>query len=96
MFNHPWVKAESTTALFVRRFSKRGNMVFDPFIGSGTTAVVADRMGRKFFGCDINPDYVKMALERLEKDRAERQLCLKLEESVGVEQGKFDLEKDRT
>jgi len=53
-----------------------GDLIFDPFIGSGTTAVVADRLGRKFFGCDINPGYVEMALERLEKDRAGRQLAL--------------------
>jgi len=56
--------------------STEGDLIFDPFIGSGTTAVVADRLGRKFFGCDINPDYVEMALERLEKDRAGRQLVL--------------------
>jgi len=56
--------------------SDEGDLVFDPFMGSGTTAVVADRLGRKFFGCDINPDYVEMALERLEKDRAGRQLAL--------------------
>jgi len=53
-----------------------GDLIFDPFIGSGTTAVVADRLGRKFFGCDINPDYVAMALERLGRDRAGRQLVL--------------------
>lgn len=53
-----------------------GDLIFDPFMGSGTTAVVADRLGRKFFGCDINPDYAEMALRRLEKDRAERQLEL--------------------
>jgi len=51
-------------------------IIFDPFIGSGTTAVVADRLGRKFFGCDISEEYVEMALERLEKDRAGRQLAL--------------------
>lgn len=74
--NHKWAKSEASTSLWVRSFSKEGEMVFDPFIGSGTTAVVADRLGRKFFGCDINPDYVEMALGRLEKDRAGRQLEL--------------------
>jgi len=53
-----------------------GDLIFDPFIGSGTTAVVADRLGRKFFGCDISEKYVKVALERLGQDRAGRQLAL--------------------
>ena len=44
---------------------KRG-MVFDPFMGSGTTAVVAKELDRNFFGCDINPDYVEIALKRLD------------------------------
>jgi len=57
-------------------FTDEGDLVADFFMGSGTTAVVADRLGRKFFGCDINPDYVEMALQRLEKDRAGRQLVL--------------------
>jgi len=47
-------------------------LLFDPFIGSGTTAVAADRLGRRFFGCDINPSYVRMALERLRRDRESR------------------------
>jgi DNA modification methylase len=76
MLAHPWAKNEATIGLWIRNFSNEDDLIFDPFMGSGTTAVVADRLGRKFFGCDINPDYVKMALERLEKDRAARQLEL--------------------
>jgi DNA modification methylase len=45
--------------------SRTGDVVLDPFIGSGTTAVVAKRLGRRFSGCDIKPEYVKMAEERL-------------------------------
>jgi DNA modification methylase len=45
--------------------SRPGDLVFDPFIGSGTTAVAAKRLGRRFLGCDIKPEYVKMAEERL-------------------------------
>jgi DNA modification methylase len=42
-----------------------GGIVFDPFAGSGTTLVVAKKLGRRFIGCDLNPDYVKLANERL-------------------------------
>ncbi|MBI2183955.1 MAG: site-specific DNA-methyltransferase [Thaumarchaeota archaeon] len=45
--------------------SRVGDVVFDPFIGSGTTAVVARKLERRFLGCDINPEYVRMAEERL-------------------------------
>jgi len=69
---HPEQKPEILFERLVKASSNPGDLIFDPFIGSGTTAVVADRLGRKFFGCDINPDYVEMALKRLEKDRAER------------------------
>ena len=41
--------------------------VLDPFIGSGTTAVVAQRLGRKYVGIDINPEYCAMARSRLEQ-----------------------------
>jgi len=66
--------------LFVHRANTQDlpePIVFDPFIGSGTTAVAADRLGRRFFGCDINPQYVKMSLDRIRQDRLKRsQLAL--------------------
>lgn len=40
---------------------RKGSIVLDPFIGSGTTAVVARRLGRKFIGIELNPEYVKIA-----------------------------------
>ena len=42
-----------------------GGTVLDPFTGSGTTGVVAKRLGRNFVGCEINPDYLKMATDRI-------------------------------
>jgi len=47
----------------------KSDLIFDPFMGSGTTAVAADRLGRRWFGCDTNPDYVAMAMKRIEADR---------------------------
>lgn len=44
---------------------KPGGIVLDPFLGSGTTAVVAERYGRDFIGIDLNPDYITMAQERI-------------------------------
>jgi DNA modification methylase len=39
--------------------------VLDPFMGSGTTAVVAKKLGRRYIGCEINPEYVRMAERRI-------------------------------
>jgi len=47
--------------------SKVGDIVLDPFIGSGTTVVVARKLGRRFLGCDINPEYVRIAEDRLKR-----------------------------
>lgn len=41
--------------------SKPGQVVLDPFMGSGTTAAVAQRLGRQYLGCEINPEYAKLA-----------------------------------
>jgi len=47
-------------------FSAEGDVVYDPFMGSGTTAVVCKQMNRNWIGSEISPDYVKIALERVE------------------------------
>lgn len=44
--------------------SKKGDLVFDPFMGSGTTAVVATRLGRKWLGCELNEEYAEIIKER--------------------------------
>ena len=46
--------------------SRLGDVVFDPFVGGGTTTAVAKKLGRKFLGCDIHPKYVRIAKERLD------------------------------
>lgn len=45
-------------------------IVLDPFMGSGTTAIVARRLGRHFLGLEMNPDYVRLAEHRLDQDKA--------------------------
>jgi site-specific DNA-methyltransferase (adenine-specific) len=42
-----------------------GGVVLDPFMGSGTTAVAAQRCGRDFVGFELNPDYCEMIQKRL-------------------------------
>ncbi len=45
--------------------SRPGDVVFDPFFGSGTTGQVAQRLGRRFLGCELNPDYESLQRDRL-------------------------------
>lgn len=45
--------------------SRPGDVVFDPFMGSGTVAQVAQRLGRRYLGCELNPKYGKLQEERL-------------------------------
>lgn len=48
--------------------STNANIILDPFMGSGTTAVAALRNGRSFIGIDISPDYVEMANKRIAQE----------------------------
>lgn len=53
---------------FVKLFTKEGDLVMDPFMGSGTTLVAAKRLGRSYIGVDINPEYCILAAGRLQND----------------------------
>lgn len=63
---HPTQKPEELIRKFVLASSDRGDLVIDPFSGSGTSLVVAEELGRKWLGCEINPDYNQWAIKRLE------------------------------
>lgn len=45
--------------------SNKGDVILDPFIGSGTTGLVALQMQRRFVGIELNPDYLEIAQDRL-------------------------------
>lgn len=62
---HFAVFPESLVEPCVLAGSPKGGVVLDPFMGSGTTGVVAQRLGRRFIGIDINPDYCRMAAGRI-------------------------------
>ncbi len=62
---HPTQKPEKLLAKLILASSKEGDMVFDPFLGSGTTAVVAEKLHRQYCGVELNPDYCLLAAKRL-------------------------------
>lgn len=61
---HPTVKPVALVADAMRDCSRRGDIVLDPFMGSGTTILAAERVGRRGFGLEIDPLYVDAAVRR--------------------------------
>ncbi|AFZ43773.1 DNA methylase N-4/N-6 domain protein [Halothece sp. PCC 7418] len=64
--DHPTQKPEKLIAKLILASSNQGEMVFDPFLGSGTSAVVAKKLQRNFNGIEINQEYCCWALKRLQ------------------------------
>jgi DNA modification methylase len=62
---HNWGQSESGMAEIIERFSMPGQTILDPFLGGGTTAVVALELGRYFIGIDQDPVAIQTTLKRL-------------------------------
>ena len=68
--DHPTQKSEKLMAKLILASSAEGDFIFDPFLGSGTSAVVAQKLNRKFSGIEIDPQYCALTLARLARARA--------------------------
>jgi len=62
---HPTQKPEKLFAKLILASTKDGDFVFDPFVGSGTSCVVAEKLNREWCGIDINPEYLCWARKRI-------------------------------
>lgn len=62
---HPSQKPEALLERIIKASSNPGDLVLDPFAGTFTTCAVAQRLGRRTIGIEINPDYLKLGLRRL-------------------------------
>jgi site-specific DNA-methyltransferase (adenine-specific) len=63
--DHPTQKPEKLIAKLILSSSKKGDFVLDPFLGSGTTSVVAKKLNRRFCGIEMNLEYCCWAIKRL-------------------------------
>ncbi len=63
---HPTEKPRRLMAEIIGDFSNPGQLICDPFMGSGTTGVAAVQMGRRFIGIEMNPTYFDIACKRIE------------------------------
>jgi site-specific DNA-methyltransferase (adenine-specific) len=62
---HPAVFPEFVVGELIKLLCPPKGIVLDPFVGSGTTAVVAKKLGRHYIGIDMNPKYIEYAKERI-------------------------------
>lgn len=58
---------------FIKLFTRPGDVVLDPFNGSGTTSVAAANLGRKYLGIDLSEEYCKIAISRLQEKRKKQE-----------------------
>lgn len=65
VFEHPAIFPENLAHDHIISWSNEGDLVYDPFLGSGTTAKMAKMTKRKYLGSEINEDYFKIAQKRL-------------------------------
>ncbi len=67
-FQHPATMPDKLAADLIHCFSEPGEMVLDPLMGSGTSVVMAARLGRRFLGMDVSPAYREIARRRIARE----------------------------
>jgi site-specific DNA-methyltransferase (adenine-specific) len=67
--NHSATFPVELPAWFMKLFTQPGDLVLDPFMGSGTTALAAVQLGRYFVGTDINKEYIELARKRVAQEQ---------------------------
>ncbi len=71
---HPTQKPEKLTAKLILASSDENDLIFDPFGGSGTTAVTAKKLGRRFLSVEKNPEYCIWARQRLNEADSDKSI----------------------
>jgi site-specific DNA-methyltransferase (adenine-specific) len=71
---HPTQKSEKLIAKLILASSNPGDFVLDPFVGSGTTSVVAKKLDRRYLGIDLNEEYCLLTERRLELAERDRKI----------------------
>jgi len=85
---HPCQLPESLLERIIKLSSHEGDVVFDPFVGSGTTLAVAARLKRQWTGCEMSGEYAKKATERIEYSQRTGETLKTDLSDKGIERGK--------
>lgn len=72
--DHPTQKPEKLYAKLILASSREGDKIFDPFMGSGTSCVVAKKLGRHYLGIEINEEYCLWAMKRLQNADSDKHI----------------------
>ncbi len=72
--SHPTEKPEKLLERIVSIGSKPGDIILDPFMGSGTTGVIAKKLGREFIGIEIDEQYFDIAQKRINDTKLNQSL----------------------
>ena len=73
-YQHPAIYPEQLAMDHIISWSNENDLVFDPFMGSGTTAKMAERSNRRWIGCEISKEYCEITKRRLENERMQLKL----------------------
>ena len=77
LYDHPTIKPLELVKRHILHITQENDIVFDPFLGSGTTAVAYSEIGRKYIGIEKNEEYYNIAVDRLngitQQDRREKE-----------------------
>lgn len=69
LYGHPTCKPVDMIKILIENSSHEGDLVFDPFVGSGTTCVACHQLKRKYLGIEKSEKFYKTAVERLEQEK---------------------------
>lgn len=69
---HPTVKPVGLMAFFIQLHTEEKDIVIDPFLGSGTTAIACERLNRRWIGIEINEKYCRIAKKRIQQELKQR------------------------
>lgn len=92
--DHPTQKSEKLIVKLVLASSNQGDLVCDPFLGSGTTAVVCSKLNRNFIGIEMDEEYCLFAQKRLETAGQDKSIQ-GYTDGIFWERNSFNLQKDR-
>jgi len=88
---HPTEKPEKLLERIISIGSKEGDTILDPFMGSGTTGVVAKRLGRNFIGIEIDDNYFEISKKRMDSTHTESNLIKFLEKGKSNNKSQLEL-----
>lgn len=73
-YKHPTIKPLNIVKTMIENSTHEGDLVFDPFLGSGTTAVACYKLNRKYLGIEKNKDFFDVAVKRIEETKKIKEL----------------------